>query len=145
MYLPKTSVSENANDVTYLSAFESVTSTVSRSTDFLVFVYSLGLDSIMPTSSPHFTWRKKAWYTRLVLTFLAADSSLAHVHYHRPADAHHHDKSERDLSASAVQDRTCGTPEPTKERMIQDKRLVKTWSDFRNQNKKWAVESVSAT
>jgi hypothetical protein len=92
----------------------------------------------MSTSSPHITWRKKIWCNRLLLALLAAGRSLAHVHHHLPADAHHHrhDKSELDLKADAVQDRTCGTPEPTKERMIQDKKLVQTWSHLKNQNKK---------
>jgi hypothetical protein len=101
----------------------------------------------MSTRSPHFTWRKKkTWCTRLLLALLVADKSLAHVHHHHrhPHDAHHHHHHDiskhhdispkRDLSASAVQDRTCGAPEPTKEQMIQDKKLAQTWSDLKNQN-----------
>jgi hypothetical protein len=41
-----------------------------------------------------------------------------------------------DTSSAVVQDRTCGAPEPTKERMIHDQKLVSTWSDLKNQNKK---------
>jgi hypothetical protein len=93
----------------------------------------------MSTASPHLLiWRRKTWCTRLLFALLTADISFAHDghHHHHP-----HDVSEglRDLSTRAViteTSRTCGAPEPTKERMIHDKKLVQIWSDLQKQNQK---------
>jgi hypothetical protein len=77
----------------------------------------------MSTRSPHCTWK---WCTRLLLTLLVVDRSLAHVHHHD------HVISERDLSD---EQNWCGAASQPQKDMANAQHLVQTWLDFKNQNK----------
>jgi hypothetical protein len=84
----------------------------------------------MSTRSPHCAW---TLCTRLLLALLVVDRSLAHVHHH------HHDMSERDLSAG----RTCGVPEPTDEERANEIKVQQTWSKLNRIRKLEAATGAS--
>jgi hypothetical protein len=90
------------------------------------------LSSSMSTRSGHYFTGVRALATLLLALFVVEKSS---AHGHHDAHHHHHHISERHLGG-AGHDRTCGTVEPSKERMIHDKYLVQTWSGLQKQNLK---------